>query len=447
MYLQRKVDEVLDAWREEKERKPLLIRGARQVGKTSAVRKLGTHFTHYLEINFEENQAYKELFDSNFSVNEICEQLALLQNTPIISGKTLLFLDEIQACKQAIGKLRFFYESMPDLHVIAAGSLLEFALAELPSFGVGRIRSLFMYPLSFPEFLIAINEKTLLDYIEQHHFQKPLPEAIHQKIMLLHKKFLIIGGMPEVVKAYAQGKSLLDVQRIIDDLIISVQADFDKYKALFPAIRLIEVFNTIAAQMGSKFTYSYPESTLNYPQIKECLHLLQLAGLIYPVTHSAANGIPLGAETNPKKRKFLIYDTGIFQRLLGLEIGNLFIQDDFSLINKGNIAELAVGLELLKNEDSYSKKSLYYWQREARNSQAELDYVYQNETQLIPIEVKAGTKGRMLSLFLFLKEKNLPFGIRVSSENFAEMDQVKVMPIYAVHNLKQMLQTLQNKNK
>jgi uncharacterized protein len=438
MYLERRIDDTLLLWREEEERKPLLIRGARQVGKTSAIRKFGSNFTHYIEINFEENRGYNALFDSNLSVNEICEQLALLHNTPIISGKTLLFLDEIQACHEAISKLRFFYEKLPNLHVIAAGSLLEFALAELPSFGVGRIRSLFMYPLSFPEFLIAINENTLLDYIEKHSFQKPLPEAIHQKILLLHKKFLITGGMPEVVKAYAQGKSLLEIQRIIDDLIISVQADFDKYKALFPAVRLIEVFNAIAAQMGSKFTYNYPESTLNYPQIKECLHLLQLAGLIYPVTHSASNGIPLGAETNPKKRKFLIYDTGIFQRLLGLEIGNLFIQDDLTFINKGNIAELAVGLELLKNEDPYSKISLYYWQREARNSQAELDYVYQNEMQLIPLEVKAGTKGRMLSLFLFLKEKKRPFGIRISSENFADMEEVKIMPIYAVHNLKQL---------
>jgi predicted AAA+ superfamily ATPase len=439
MYLQRKVDNTLQDWREEKERKPLLIRGARQVGKTSVIQNLGKDFPHYIELNFEENQGLKELFDSNLSVNEICEQLSLLHNTPIIPGKTLLFLDEIQACKPAISKLRFFYEKMPELHVIAAGSLLEFALAELPSFGVGRIRSLFMYPLSFTEFLIALNEKDLLDYLERYHFQKSLPEVIHQKLLLLHQKFLIIGGMPEVVKAYAQGKTLLDVQRLIDDLIISVQADFDKFKMRFPAIRLIEVFNSIASQMGSKFTYSYPESTLNHLQIKECLHLLQLAGLIYPVTHSAANGIPLGAETNAKKRKFLIYDTGIFQRLLDLEIGNLFIQDDFSVINKGNIAELSVGLELLKNEDPYSKKSLYYWHREARNSQAELDYIYQHEKQLVPIEVKSGTKGRMLSLFLFLKEKKIPFGIRISSENFADMDEVKVMPLYAVHLLKKLL--------
>jgi uncharacterized protein len=439
MYLQRKVDETLLEWSREEERKPLLIRGARQVGKTSVVRNLGKHFKYCIELNFEESKSIKQLFDSGISVDEICEQIALLTNTPIIPGKTLLFLDEIQACKSAIGALRFFYEKMPKLHVVAAGSLLEFALAELPSFGVGRIRSLFMYPLSFKEFLLAYKESALLEHLEQYHFQKPIPDSIHQKLLLLHKKFLITGGMPEVVRAYVQGKSLLEVQRLIDDLIISVQADFDKYKARFPAIRLIEVFNSVAGQMGSKFTYNYPESSLNNPQIKECLHLLQLAGLIYPVTHSAANGIPLGAETNMKKRKFLIYDTGIFQRLLGLEIGKLFLQDDYSLINKGNIAELSVGLELLKNEDPYSKKPLYYWQREERNSQAELDYVYQYETQILPIEVKSGVKGSMQSLFLFLKEKKLPFGIRISSENFADMNEVKVMPLYAIHLLRQLV--------
>jgi predicted AAA+ superfamily ATPase len=439
MYLPRNIDTTLEEWRTAEDRKPLLIRGARQVGKTSAVRTMGEKFTHFIELNLEENTEIHQVFNAGLPVTEICEQIALIVNKPIIPGKTLLFLDEIQACHAAIGSLRFFYEKMPDLHVVAAGSLLEFALAELPSFGVGRIRSLFMYPLGFKEFLLAMNEAALEENLQQYHFQKPLPEVLHNKLLLLHKKFLIIGGMPQVVSAFAKGKSLFEVQRLIDDLIISVQADFDKYKQRFPGIRLIEACNSVAAQMGTKFAYHYPESTLNYPQIKECLHLLQLAGIIYPVTHSAANGIPLGAEANSKKRKFLIYDPGVFQRLLGLEVGQLLIQNDFSLVNKGNIAELYVGLELVKSEDPYSNKQLYYWQREARNSQAELDYFYQCQTRIIPIEVKSGTKGSMYSLYQFLKEKQLPFGIRISSENFAEMSEVKVMPLYAVHLLRQLL--------
>ena len=434
-YLQRNIDRLLEEWKDHSERKPLLIRGARQVGKTSVVRHLSEQFTYFIEVNFEEEPGLIKLFDSGLNVEEICEQLALIKNIPIEPGKTLLFFDEIQSCPAAIKALRFFYEKKPALHVIAAGSLLEFALADLPSFGVGRIRSLFMYPFSFEEFLNAMNENAILNRLALSDFNHPLPESLHQKLILLHKKFLVVGGMPEVVRAFATGKSLLEVQRLLDDLVVSVQADFVKYKSRFPAVRLIEVFNALAGQVGFKFSYTYPGSTLNYLQIKEALDLLQLAGLIYPVTHSAANGIPLGAEANNRKRKFILYDTGIFQRVLGLEIGELFLEGE-PLINKGNIAELSVGIELIKNEDPYSSRSLYYWHREARNSQAELDYVHQFDTKVIPIEVKSGTKGSMQSLFLFLKEKNLPYGIRVSSENFGEMDQIKILPLYAVHLLK-----------
>lgn len=359
-----------------------------------------------------------------------------MTNTPIIPGETLLFLDEIQACLPALGRLRYFYEKMPDLHLVAAGSLLEFALAELPSFGVGRVRSLFMYPLSFSEFIAAIGENLLVKSIEQASFVKALPDAIHKKLLSFYKKFLMIGGMPEVVSAYVAGASLLDVQRILNDLLISVQADFAKYKSRVPASRLIEVFSSVAQQTGNKFNYSYPNTSLDNRQIKEALDLLQMAGLIYRVTHSSSNGIPLGAEINPKKTKYLIFDTGIFQRIMGLNLSDLLLSDDFDSINKGNIAELHVGLELIKSESPYQNHPLFYWQREEKNSQAEVDFVEQFGDAIIPIEVKSGKKGSMQSLYIFLKEKNLTFGIRISIENFAEMDHVKILPLYAVHRLK-----------
>lgn len=439
MYLKRSIDSVFLEWKETYGRKPLLVRGARQVGKTAAVRHAGELFDYFIELNFDENPGLRRLFDSELPVNEICEQISLLFNTPVIPGRTLLFLDEIQSCKSAIGSLRYFYEKMPGLHVIAAGSLLEFALSEVPSFGVGRIRSVFLFPLSFREFLAALREEALLEYMQKHHFKNPLPEPFHRKLILLHQKFLIIGGMPEVVRAYSEGKSLLEIQRLLDDLIISVQADFDKYKARVPSVRLIEVFQSVAAQTGSKFVYNYPASTLNHLQVKECLQLLQMAGLIHPVVHSSANGIPLGAQANPKRRKFLMPDTGIFQRMLGLEAGRLILDDAADFVNKGMLAELHTGLEILKNGDPFVPGSLYYWHRESRNSQAELDYIVQHDSRIVPIEVKAGLRGRMVSLRLFLQEKKLPFGIRISSENFADMDSFKILPVYALHLLRNLL--------
>ena len=292
-----------------------------------------------------------------------------------------------------------------------------------------------MYPLSFEEFLLANKEISLLEVVTKATKQKALSEIFHQKLKSYLKKFLIIGGMPEAVKSYILNGDMLETQRILDDLILSIQADFTKYKTRVSTARIREVFNAVVQQVGYKFSYSYPNATLNNVQIKEALTLLEMAGLVYFVTHSASNGIPIGAEINPKKRKMLLFDTGIFQRILGLNIAPLLIEDDFNIINKGNIAELFAGLELIKNTSCYEKTTLYYWQRESKNSQAEVDYVIQKQDQIIPLEVKAGTKGAMQSMYLFLEEKKSNFGIRLSLENFSEMEKIKIYPLYAIKNV------------
>ena len=434
MYIERNIDKELLAWSTSSSRKPLLIRGARQVGKSTAVRHLSEQFEFFIEINFDEQSHYASLFEKNTSVDEVLEQLAVIANTEIIEGKTLLFLDEIQACLPAISLLRYFYEKKPNLHIIAAGSLLEFALSELPSFGVGRVRSMFMYPFSFTEFLGALNEKPLIKLLSQSSCNKPLNEIVHDKLKKYLKKFLIIGGMPEVVHAYVSNGNLLEVQRVLDDLIISIQADFTKYKKRIPSDRIKLVFDGVVQQVGLKYQYSDHHSVLSSVQIKQVIDLLEMAGLVHGVVHSSCNGVPLGAESNIKKRKNLVFDTGIFQRILGLDVASVLLKDDFEVINKGNIAELFVGLELIKLGSCYEKKSLYYWHRESKNSQAEVDYVIQKQDQIIPIEVKAGTKGAMQSMFLFIEEKKTNYGIRFSLENFSEYDRVKVFPLYAVQN-------------
>lgn len=435
MYLEREIDKELFIWKESNGRKPLILRGARQVGKSSAVRNIGTKFKYFIEINLDESAHLRSLFENEMTVVEIIEQLSVITQTPIIPGETLIFIDEIQACIPAISALRYFYENSPDLHVIAAGSLVEFALSEIPSFAVGRIRSMFMYPFSFEEFLLANKEKGLLNALNIATTKKPLADIFHEKLKKYLKKFLIIGGMPEAVRTYVSTGNLLEVQRVLDDLVLSIQVDFSKYKNRVPALRIKEVFNTVVQQAGCKFSYSYPNATLTNIQIKEALLLLEMAGLLYSVTHSACNGIPLGAEINTKKRKILLFDTGIYQRILGLDIAILLVENDVNIINKGNISELFVGLELLKNTSCYEKHDLYYWQRDKKNSQAEVDYVIQQQEKIIPLEVKAGTKGSMQSMYLFLQEKKKDFGIRLSMENFSEIEKVKIYPLYAVRNL------------
>lgn len=435
MYIQRKIDDVLLTWQRSSSRKPLLIRGARQVGKSTAVRNLSKQFDYFIEINFDEQPEYLNLFANTSDIGDLIEQLAIITQTEIIEGRTLVFLDEIQASLPAISKLRYFYEKKPNLHVIAAGSLLEFALSELPSFGVGRVRSLFMYPFSFIEFLGALNEKPLASMIQQSNSQSPINPIFHEKLKIYFKKFLIIGGMPQAVQTYVAKGDLLEVQRILDDLIIAIQADFVKYKRQIPPTNIKSVFESIVKQVGTKFKYSNDLTSLTNPMIKQVIDLLEMAGLVYQVTHSSSNGIPLGAEVNPKKIKLLIFDTGIYQRILGLDVASLLLKDDIEVINKGNIAELFVGLELLKSNDAYEKTTLHYWHREAKNSQAEVDYVIQNQDFIFPVEVKAGTKGAMQSMHLFMDEKKSRYGLRLSLENFTEYEKVKVLPLYAVSNI------------
>lgn len=435
MYLKRKIDKDLLEWGRLGEGKPLLIRGARQVGKSTAIRQLAKNFDHFLEINFEEQKNVHTLFEGNLDPFAICENLSILFNVPIVPGKTLLFFDEIQACISAISSLRFFYEKYPSLHVIAAGSLLEFALSEIPSFGVGRIRSIFVYPMSFDEYLEAIGENALLVAKQKASIHRPLAEPIHQKAVQHLKRFLVMGGMPEVVAEYVETKNLQICGLILDDLVTSFRADFAKYKQHVPSIRISEVFESVVQQSGGKFVYSKAATETNHRQIKEAVELLVMAGLVIPVTHSSANGLPLGAESNTKKQKMLLLDTGIFQRILGLNLAEILLENDFNLINRGAIAEQFVGLELLKSFSCYRQERLFYWQREAKSSNAEVDYLIQKGTHIVPIEVKSGRKGSMQSLHLFMQEKKIPLGVRVSLEQFGTLDDIHIYPLYAVSNL------------
>ena len=411
-----------------------MLRGARQVGKTTAVRNLGKCFKYFVEINFEnkDHAAAKTVFGQHSTPQIICSELAVLFATPIVAGETLLFLDEVQGCTDAIASLRYFYEQMPELHVIAAGSLLEFALEEIPSFGVGRIDSVFMYPFSFGEFLCASGYETWDKLIDEATPEKPVPDAIHGKIVEQLKNFLIIGGMPEVVVEFVRTRDFLRCQKILNSLLVSFRNDFAKYKKRIPASRINEIFNSVAQQAEGKFVYEHVSRNLNTEQVKKSLELLLMAGLCYQVTHTAADGLPLGAKTNPKYRRIIPFDTGIYQRILNLDISNILLSDDFDTINKGAVAEIFAGCELKKNAPHYTDNELYCWVREKKNANAQVDFVVQCGENIVPVEVKSGKQGKMQSMWVFLGEKKSSYGIRASLENFGQYDKIKVFPLYAI---------------
>jgi hypothetical protein len=413
-----------------------LLRGARQVGKSSAVRHLAKRFEYFVEVNFELDEAARDLFtNTELYPEKLCQGLASIYRTPITPGKTLLFFDEIQASLRAIASLRYFYEKFKDLHVVAAGSLLEFALEVLPSFGVGRVRTMYMYPMNFFEFLSACGHDILLQGVKDATCENPPPAPVHRVVVEHFRKFLILGGMPEVVSAYVNTGDFLECERILDDLTDSLRSDFAKYREKVPALQISAVFDSAVAQMGRKFVYANVSGGYTHKQLKEGMALLIMSGLIIPVTHTAANDLPLGAEINIKKQKMLLLDTGIYQRLLGLHAVDLLIYDDFTVVNRGNLTELFAGLELLKSGSCYRQKDLYYWHRESKSSNAEVDFVTQIGQDIVPIEVKSGVQGGMQSMRIFLEEKQSPYGIRSSLENFGKLPNIKIIPVYAIGNL------------
>ena len=228
---------------------------------------------------------------------------------------------------------------------------------------------------------------------------------------------------------------MLYCQQVLDDLLITFGNDFAKYRKRVPALRIREVFESVAHQSEGKFVYNRAGEGLTNSQVKQALDLLEMAGLVYSVMHTSANGIPLGAESDPKYRRIFMLDTGLFQRVLDLNVSAFFTDGDFKSINRGAIAEMFVGLELLKNVSPYKPAQLFCWHREKDKSNAQVDFVVQSNDRIIPIEVKSGTKGSMQSLRLFMEEKNIEKGIRTSQENFGQIENIDIYPMYAISNI------------
>lgn len=459
MYYKRIIDGYLAEWAAKADHKPLLLRGARQVGKSTAVRHLGESFDSYVEINFEKMGSYKPLFEGDIDVKSIISKVSAVYGTRIVPGRTLLFLDEIQDCPNAIQSLRYFREDLPELHVIAAGSLLEFALDEIPTFGVARIHSMFMYPMTFDEFLEADGESLLLDERKASSASNPLPDFLYGKIVELFRTYLLVGGMPESVAKWVQTHDFLQCQEIQDDIVVGYEADFPKYKKKIDPELLRQTFRSVSVQCGAnKFK---PTSVPGYKSVDvtKALELLAKAGLIVPVTHTDGHGLPLGSEQDTSCRKYLLLDTGLFLRLQDMSFGNMkenvaFILTSSAseLVNKGPLAEMVAGLEILRYMQPNVKHELYYWLRQAKNATAEVDYLLSSGKTVVPVEVKADTQGGMKSLWTFMRERKLEFAIRCTLENFGQFShretcddgsgiesileqQVSICPLWAISQL------------
>ena len=436
----RAIDGHLKNWASSQKRRGLLVRGARQVGKTFSIRQLAKSFSSFVEVNFLETPEVAQFFKSgNLSPQSLIEKLQVYYGTMIVPGETLLFFDEIQSCPEALTSLRFFHEKLPGLHLVAAGSLLEFALQEIPSHGVGRVESLFMYPLTFHEFLGATGNTLLADEIERASSLNPLAGPLHSKSVDQFKLFSIMGGMPQVIQTYLESSDINKCQSVLEDLLLGYEDDFAKYKTRISHEKLRGVLYASALQAGKKFVYSHVSPGSSTSGYDQALQLLELAGLVYKVYKSSSNGIPLGAEIDLKCFKVIPFDIGVFNSLLKLKPSEIVASDSNSFVHIGSLAEVACGIEIVANTPPRQRPSLHYWCRQERGASSEVDYVVEKSNKIIPIEVKAGTRGRMQSLYYFLQEKKKDLGVRTSLENFSQFQTpeqkksiVQVVPLYAV---------------
>lgn len=407
----------LKIWLKSPNRKPLVIRGARQVGKTWLVRQVARWGNlKLIEFNFEDRKQDASLFRTN-DPHVTLQEIGASRNITIHPTNSLLFLDEIQSAPELLAKLRWFAEKMPELAVIATGSLLDFALdTHTFSMPVGRIDYLYLEPLSFEEFLLAKQKSGLFNYIQNYSIADTVPETIHEQLITLYKEYLIIGGLPAAIASWIQAQSLPEVNKVHHNLITNYRDDFGKYRGRFAIERLEDVMISVPKQLAQKFTYQQANTNVHSTQLKHALSLLNKARICHTVISSHANGVPLAAETNDKYFKEIFIDVGLCCAQLGLTLNEVQSIGEINMINKGGIAEQSAGQILRTVFPYYIDPSLYCWMRATSGSTAEIDYVLQHHHKVIPIEIKAGTTGSLKSLHYFMEQKGYDFAVRINSD-------------------------------
>ena len=422
--LQRREIGHLEAWAARRPHKPIVIRGARQVGKSTLVREFARAAGLTLvAVDFERNPELREAFTGRDPAR-ILALLKLLTGKTAAAGTHLLFLDEIQAAPEALAALRYFREEMPELHVLAAGSLLEFALAQTRfPMPVGRVEYMHLGPMHFEDFVIAMGGADLADFLRAFPLrsvkENALPAALHRKCLDLLRRYWVVGGLPEAVAAFVHASSgggggFEPVSRVLQSVVATYRDDFGKYGRSRDRIRM--VFDRLPHLVARKFKYVEVSREHRASEIGAALDHLCMARVASKVFRTAANGVPLAAEINERFFKCLHVDVGLMCAALGLDVLDLERQGDPTLVNRGAVAEQFVGQHLLYSEAPYLTPALHYWARETRNAAAELDYVIAAGSRVVPVEVKAGATGSLRSLHQFIHEKSSGLALRFNAD-------------------------------
>jgi len=411
--MQRKQLKILQKWYAKPERKPLVVRGARQVGKSTLLKLFAKQQGCKLAtINLERHPELASVFSSMDPavILDALEALPLVNN---ITADVVLFLDEIQAIPSALAALRYFHEEKPELAVASAGSLLEFAFGDRQlSMPVGRIEYLHMGPMTFSEFLLALDETKLANSLLGWEPGTGINPVLHRRLLEQLRLYYNVGGMPEAVSRYADTRSLSAASEVHASIIQTYRDDFPKYIGGRNFARIQHVFNFAARNVGQKVKYSQYSSDDKSATIKTDIELLCMARVLHKVVHSHCNGLPLQGEMEEKVYKLLFLDIGLMNAICGQDWQRIGEINETRLVNEGSNAEQFIGQHLLELLAATPNRDLTYWLREGRSNNAELDYVIVLNGRIVPIEVKAGASGSLRSLQQFMAEKGLRHAIR-----------------------------------
>jgi predicted AAA+ superfamily ATPase len=428
--MRRRITDSLIEWKESKGRKPLIVNGARQVGKSYILREFGqTHFENVVEINFEINKSLCEFIEKDLTPSGIIQYIELTTGQIITAGKTLIIFDEIQACHRALTSLKYFFEQTPEYHIVAAGSLLGVAVnRETYSFPVGKVDELNMFPMDFEEFLWALGKEQLAGLIREHYLKSmEMPAAIHALAIELFLKYFIVGGMPEAVSTFMETDSYLRVQHIQNKILNEYVADMTKYADPATSVRIRACYDSLPAQLAknnTKFQYKVVQRGGTATIFGEAIEWLIYAGIALKCQNLEHGLIPLKAYADLSNFKLYMGDIGLLtlrstmplQTILSpIDEGNTFL----GAMTENYVAQVLVGKEI----------PIFYWHSEGK---AEIDFVLQIDGNVVPVEVKSGVRVRSRSLGVFMDRYKCPYGIRISKKNFGMENGIKSVPLYAV---------------
>jgi uncharacterized protein len=422
-------------WKDSPKRKPLILQGARQIGKTFIVNQFGkSAYKNYIKINFEEDENLKEIF-TTLDPHKIISQLSLYLNKPILAKDTLLFFDEIQAFSQAITSLKYFQENAPAYHIIAAGSLLGVSVGKTTGFPVGKVNFLTMYPMSFQEYLMAKNEKLMIDELLNIQDFAALPEILHEKMLAELKLYLFLGGMPEAVQQYIENQDIVAVRKIQNEILQSYQKDFSKYAEPKEAIKIAELWRSIPYQLAkenNKFMFSEVKSKARAVHFEQTIDWLKNAGLVHIVNELRAAKLPLGGYADLSKFKLYLLDTGLLGAMLNLTPDTIILPDKLFKEYNGAFIENYTCNELIKLLET----DVYYW---TSGREAEVDFVFQYKNDIIPMEVKSGTNKNTQSLRVYESKNACKYLMRTSPRNLVKVDNFINIPLYRLFGLGRVL--------